>query len=89
VPTGPLTKPPKGTRPQALQNAAWLIRAHALSGLPSVTSLWALRKLAGASSAARPFLCWRTDPPRGPIRPRPRAAAALPHCAPQASIVTA
>ena len=64
VPTGPLaslplqvlvTKPPKGTGPQALKNAAWLIRAHALSVLPSVTSLRALRKLAGASSAARPF----------------------------------
>ena len=64
VPTGPLTslplqvlitKPPVDTGPQALQNAAWLIREHALSVLPSVASLSALRKLPGDKSASRPF----------------------------------
>jgi CHAT domain-containing protein/tetratricopeptide (TPR) repeat protein len=64
VPTGPLTslplqvlvtKPPVDGGPQALQNAAWLIREHALSVLPSVPSLNALRKLPGDKSALRPF----------------------------------
>jgi CHAT domain-containing protein len=64
VPTGPLaslplqvlvTKPPMDTGPEALRNAAWLIREHALSVLPSVPSLSALRKLPGDRSALRPF----------------------------------
>jgi hypothetical protein len=63
VPTGPLTSlpfqvlitepPPRG--PEALRDAAWLIRGHALSVLPSVPSLSALRNLAGSASASRPF----------------------------------
>jgi CHAT domain-containing protein len=64
VPTGPLTslplqvlvtKPPAGRGAQALRDAAWLIRGHALSVLPSVPSLSALRKLPGNRSASRPF----------------------------------
>jgi CHAT domain-containing protein len=69
VPTGPLTslppqvlitRPPPaytGTEPtpDALRNAAWLIKTHALSVLPSVPSLSALRRLAPGGSAAEPF----------------------------------
>jgi CHAT domain-containing protein/tetratricopeptide (TPR) repeat protein len=64
VPTGPLTslplqvlitKPTADAGPEALRNAAWLIRDHALSVLPSVPSLNALRKLPGDKSAFRPF----------------------------------
>jgi len=67
VPTGPLTSlpfqvlltqpPPSGTAPAAdvLRNAAWLIKSHALSVLPSVPSLSALRKLPGGALPGRPF----------------------------------
>jgi CHAT domain-containing protein len=64
VPTGPLTslpfhvlvtEPPTGRDRDALRNAAWLIREHALSVLPSVASLSALRKLPRDSTASRPF----------------------------------
>ena len=67
VPTGPLTSlplqvlvtappPPSSTPPeQALRDAAWLIKSYALSVLPSVPSLSALRKLPGSASATRPF----------------------------------
>ena len=58
VPTGPLTSlpfqvlitdpPPSG--PDALRDAAWLIRGYALSVLPSVPSLSALRKLSGGNT---------------------------------------
>lgn len=66
VPTGPLsslpmqvllTAPPTvgGTPQEALRAAPWLIKSHALSVLPSVQSLSALRKLAGGSAAPKPF----------------------------------
>jgi CHAT domain-containing protein len=67
VPTGPLTSlplqvlvtappPPSSTPPeQALRDAAWLIKSYALSVLPSVPSLSALRKLPGSAAATRPF----------------------------------
>lgn len=67
VPTGPLTSlplqvlvtappPPSSTPPeQALRDAAWLIKSHALSVLPSVPSLRALRTLPGSVAATRPF----------------------------------
>lgn len=65
VPTGPLTSVPfqvllteppgPHTGVAALANAAWLIKSHALSVLPSVQSLQGLRKLAPASTAAKPF----------------------------------
>ena len=67
VPTGPLTSlplqvlvtappPPSSTPPeQALRDAAWLIKSHALSVLPSVPSLSALRRLPGGTAGTRPF----------------------------------
>src|SRR5262249_4183926 len=64
VPTGPLTslpfhvlvtEPPMGSGREVLRSAAWLIRGHALSMLPSVASLGALRKLSRDSTASRPF----------------------------------
>ena len=66
VPTGPLTSLPlqvlltappaaSASPAQALREAAWLIKAHALSVLPSVPSLRALRTLPGSTAATRPF----------------------------------
>ena len=66
VPTGPLsslpfqvlvTAPPvvTGSATEVLRNASWLIKTHALSVLPSVPSLSALRKLPGGGSGTRPF----------------------------------
>ncbi len=66
TPAGPLsslpfhvlvTQPPIAGAPQAqaLKQAQWLIRRHALSVLPSVQSLSALRKFAGVGVAAKPF----------------------------------
>ena len=65
VPTGPLTSIPfqvlitAPPGPQAgsdaLRQAPWLIKSHALSVLPSVQSLQALRKLAPAGTATKPF----------------------------------
>jgi CHAT domain-containing protein len=65
VPTGPLTSipfqvlitTPPGPQSGAdeLRRASWLIKSHALSVLPSVQSLQALRKLAPAGTAAKPF----------------------------------
>ena len=68
VPTGALTSLPfqvlvtespspraGGTKAGDFRNAAWLIKKHALSVLPSVPSLHALRKLAPGSSALDPF----------------------------------
>jgi CHAT domain-containing protein len=92
VPTGPLTslplqvlitKPPADTGPEALRNAAWLIREHALSVLPSVPSLSALRKLPGDRSALRPFFGVGDPILQGPDpaerqRSGPRRAAASP-----------
>lgn len=63
VPSGPLTslpfqvllshKPAEGT---TLQDMPWLIKDHALTVLPSVASLKALRRNAKASAAENPFL---------------------------------
>ncbi len=66
VPAGPLsslpfqvlvTGPPRGGLgdDEALKQAQWLIRRHALSVLPSVQSLSALRKLSPNGAAAKPF----------------------------------
>lgn len=66
VPTGALTSLPfqvlvtappavSGTPQEALRNAAWLIRSTAISVLPSVPSLGALRKLGAGAAAQRPF----------------------------------
>jgi CHAT domain-containing protein len=67
VPTGPLsslpfqvlvTAPPptSGDEASRLRGAAWLIKQHALSVLPSVQSLAALRRLASSAAAPKPFL---------------------------------
>ncbi len=66
VPAGPLsslpfqvlaTEPPRnGAVPaEAVKEAHWLIRRHAMSVLPSVQSLGSLRKFAAAGVAAKPF----------------------------------
>jgi len=67
VPNGPLTSlPPQVliTEPpipqsnlqEAVKSADWLIRSHALSVLPSVQSLEALRKLQRSAKVRKPFL---------------------------------
>jgi CHAT domain-containing protein len=52
-----VTEPPRAGLPdaQALGQAQWLIRRYALSVLPSVQSLSALRKLAASGVAVKPF----------------------------------
>ena len=68
VPSGPLTslpfsvlvtEEPKAAFPaknEDYKDAAWLIRDHAITVLPSVASLAALRRNAKTSQAARPYL---------------------------------
>ena len=82
VPTGPLTSipfqvlitapPPAGS--DALRDAAWLIKSHALSVLPSVQSLNALRKLGPSGTAAKPFFGVGDPVLDGPGGPRKRSA---------------
>jgi CHAT domain-containing protein len=66
IPTGPLSSlpfqvllteaPATGlSRQEALKQAHWLIKRHALSVLPSVQSLSALRKLSASGVAVKPF----------------------------------
>jgi CHAT domain-containing protein len=52
-----VTEPPISGAPQAqaMKQAQWLIRRHALSVLPSVQSLSALRKFAASGVATKPF----------------------------------
>ena len=62
VPSGPLTQLPFQalvTAPPAngdAKSAAWLIRDHALTVLPAVSSLKALRRVARPSGATRPMI---------------------------------
>jgi CHAT domain-containing protein/tetratricopeptide (TPR) repeat protein len=62
VPSGPLTQLPFHllvTQPPASGDhraAAWLAREHAVTVLPAVTSLKALRRVARPSTAARPII---------------------------------
>jgi CHAT domain-containing protein/TolA-binding protein len=54
-----VTTAPKGTIPDSAngyQGATWLARQHALTVLPSVASLKALRRFARASQAKEPFI---------------------------------
>lgn len=90
VPTGPLTSlpfqvlltapPPDATGGEAMRAAQWLIRRHALSVLPSVQSLSALRKLAGNGAAPNPFFGMGdpvlTGPPPSPAEKRGAARMA-------------
>jgi CHAT domain-containing protein len=79
VPAGPLSslpfqvlvaEPPRnGAAPaEAVKEAQWLIRRHAMSVLPSVQSLGALRKFAAAGVAVKPFF-GMGDPIFGPPAP--------------------
>jgi CHAT domain-containing protein len=83
VPTGPLTSVPFQvliTAPpgmqsgsEALREAAWLIKSHALSVLPSVQSMQALRRLAPAGVAPRPFFGVGDPVLQGPAGPKQRS----------------
>ena len=84
VPTGPLTSipfqvlittpPGPQTGADALRDAAWLIKSHALSVLPSVQSLNALRKLVPRGTATKPFFGVGDPVLDGPTGPRQRGA---------------
>ena len=85
VPTGPLTslplqvlltEPPRtaGTPEETFRRAPWLIKRHALSVLPSVQSLSALRKLASAGTASKPFFGIGDPILRGPLDRQQRSA---------------
>ena len=58
---------------EALKEAQWLIRRHALSVLPSVQSLSALRKLAASGIAVKPYF-GIGDPVLGGSAPAPENA---------------
>ena len=79
VATGPLsslpfqvlvTEPPRPglSQAEALKEAQWLIRKHALSVLPSVHSLSALRKLAASGIAVKPYFGMGNPELGGPAR---------------------
>lgn len=85
VPAGPLTSlpmqvlvaaPPPASGPPAdrLRAAEWLVRRHALSVLPSVASLKALRRLPQSGIAVRPFLGIGDPKLDGPDQGRARTA---------------
>lgn len=82
VPTGALTSLPFQvlvTEPPArgavdFRNIAWLIKRHALSVLPSVPSLNALRKLAPGSAAPEPFFGMGDPVLQGPDAGQQRSA---------------
>jgi CHAT domain-containing protein/Tfp pilus assembly protein PilF len=76
-----VTEPPAIPRPndrqlEAYRDAAWLIQRHAVTVLPSVSSLKALRVLAKGGRAEKPLVGFG-DPVFGPPRgsPEPRRAA--------------
>ena len=68
---------------EALKEARWLIREHALSVLPSVQSLSALRKLAAAGVAVKPYFgigdpqLGGAVPPPGDARGKAKASVSL------------
>jgi CHAT domain-containing protein/tetratricopeptide (TPR) repeat protein len=79
VPSGPLTqlpfhvlvteKPdPRLTGAEAFRRAAWLAKRHAITVLPAVSSLKALREHAKASRATKPFLGFGNPLLDGPDR---------------------
>ncbi|MFM9850864.1 MAG: CHAT domain-containing protein [Hyphomicrobiaceae bacterium] len=86
VPTGALTSlpfqvlvtepPPRAGAGGStdFRNVAWLIKKHALSVLPSVPSLNALRKLTPGSSAPEPFFGMGDPVLQGPDAGRQRSA---------------
>lgn len=87
VPTGPLTSlpfqvlltdPPEAGQSgrQVLKRVPWLVRRHALSVLPSVPALAALRRVALPLAAAEPFLGIGDPALTGPLAPTPKARGA-------------
>ncbi len=85
VPTGPLTslplqvlvkEPPRlgGIPEDTFRRVPWLIRSQALSVLPSVQSLSALRKLATPGAASKPFFGVGDPILRGPLDRQQRSA---------------
>lgn len=85
VPTGPLTSlplqvllkeapTPSGTPQETFRRVPWLIRSHALSVLPSVQSLSALRRLAPTGAASKPFFGVGDPILRGPLERQQRSA---------------
>ena len=85
VATGPLTSLPlqvlvkelpktASTPQETLRRAQWLIRSHALSVLPSVQSLSALRTLPAAGAATKPFFGVGDPILRGPLERQQRGA---------------
>src|SRR5215831_9772001 len=62
--------------PKALQRAAWLIRSHPLTVLPSVSSLKALRQLAKESHASRTLIGFGNPLLDGPDARYARGASA-------------
>jgi len=52
----PSTRNPNGQQLQAYRDAAWLIQRHAVTLLPSVSSLRALRVIAKGGQAAKPMI---------------------------------
>ena len=70
-----VTEPPRPglSYAEALKDAHWLIREHALSVLPSVQSLSALHKLAAAGIAVKPYF-GIGDPELGGSGPAPQNA---------------
>jgi CHAT domain-containing protein len=84
VPTGPLTSlplqvlvtepPPLAATPEdTFRRVPWLIKRHALSVLPSVQSLSALRKLPAAGTASKPFFGIGDPILRGPLEGQQRS----------------
>jgi CHAT domain-containing protein/tetratricopeptide (TPR) repeat protein len=73
----PATPNPNGQQLQTYRDAAWLIRRHAVTVLPSVSSLSALRVLAKGGQAAKPMIGFG-DPvlgqPAAPAQPAQVAA---------------
>ncbi len=97
VPAGPLsslpfqvlvTAPPVSGAPQtqATKQAQWLIRRHAMSVLPSVQSLSALRKFASAGVATKPFF-GMGDPIFGNPSAPPESARGMKRAAPPLAAV--
>ncbi len=87
VPAGPLTSLPiqvlvaappstSGSPADRLRSAEWLVRRHALSVLPSVASLKALRRLPQSGIPVRPFLGIGDPKLDGPDQGRARSAPA-------------
>jgi hypothetical protein len=68
----PATPKPNGQQLQAYRDATWLIQRHAVTVLPSVSSLRALRVFAKGGQAAKPMIGFG-DPvfgqPSGPAQP--------------------